>query len=188
MKGKQSKAKREQLVVKAAQQNTQEIQRRYSLKRFQHITKPHLKCDLSIAVVGKTGVGKSATANAILGDELFQESVSLDEPLPTPEWHRERVDDRKICIMEVPSLLNVKQLDEQYRPNICSKIKTFCEKAHAVVYVFNLASPRFTKEDKSSLAAIEVNRVPFSVTTANAFKVIFIPCRSVYVVLGKSLI
>lgn len=128
---------------------------KYCLQENWEVTEGTHKCELSVLVFGKVGVGKSATANTILEKKVFDESMSPDASTTRCRFSTSEIDGRKICVIDTPGLEDLNRSNEDTLKTISRIIARFSKGIHAFVYVCNLACPRFTHEDHRSLSAFE---------------------------------
>ncbi|KAJ8018777.1 GTPase IMAP family member 4 [Holothuria leucospilota] len=134
----------------------EKIVENYNLNRNRNISKPSSLNDLRIVVTGKTGVGKSAVANTILGEKLFEEGSTTKSVTSLSRGITREINGRKISVIDTPGLQDTDRPPKEVLREIARVMKIFHNGVHVFVYVLNMASPRFTYEDRSSLAAIEM--------------------------------
>lgn len=113
---------------------------------------------IRVVLIGKTGNGKSASANAILGRKEFESKPSTDSVTTVCKKAVGKVDGRTVSVVDTPGLFDTTLSNKDVQQEIVKCVSLSAPGPHVFIIVLSIG--RITQEELDTLDLIETTFGP----------------------------
>jgi predicted GTPase len=108
--------------------------------------------ELKILIAGKTGQGKSALVNGLIGHEIAKEGAKVDRCTEEVTEYSMNLEGIRVTVFDSPGLQYCMEIDKDYAT--VRSMKERCQQLSLVVYCTKMTNHRFSHYDRNAMRTL----------------------------------